>query len=108
MRRTNLIKKVACCAMILVMTGSTVMAGTVSRSQKVRNVTTYTNSYSGTAGNYCAAGDSSKARTSIQIGAGERPCDLVKEGRDPEDLCLALHIRIIRARGGVQAHALCL
>lgn len=66
MRRTNLLKTIACLAMILVVTGSTIMAGTVSRSQKVRNVSPYINTYSGTVGIYSAAGSSSYAMTNIE------------------------------------------
>lgn len=66
MRKTNMLKSVVCGLMIMLITGTTVFAGTVTRDRKVRNVTTYTDEYSGAVGNYCAAGDSTIARTSIQ------------------------------------------
>ena len=65
MRKTHLLKTLLCTAMIIMVTGTTVMAGTVTRSQKVRGITTYTNSYTGAVGYYCAAGDGSYARTSL-------------------------------------------
>lgn len=49
----------------MIMAGS-VFAGTVSREKEVRFVTSYTDVYSGAVGNYVAAGDTLKARTSVQ------------------------------------------
>lgn len=70
MRKTHLLKTLLCTAMIIMVTGTTVMAGTVTRSQKVRGVTTYTNSYAGTFGNYCAASSGTDAVTSLQNNSG--------------------------------------
>ena len=66
MRKSNFFKTVVCGMMITMIMASTVFAGTVSRSAKVRNVVTYTDVYSGAVGNYTAAGDPSYVRTTVQ------------------------------------------
>lgn len=41
MKKSNLIKGIVCGLMLTAVVGSTVFAGTVSRSANLRNVTTY-------------------------------------------------------------------
>ena len=48
MRRTHLVRTVVCAAVFSLMLGTMAFAGTVTRSAKVRGVTSYTNSYTGT------------------------------------------------------------
>ena len=56
MAKTNLIKGIVCGLMLTAVVGSTVFAGTVSRSANLRNVTTYNDTYVGEIGAYNAYG----------------------------------------------------
>lgn len=65
MKKSDAIKTVICIFVFTLIFGTTVMAGTVTRSAKVRG-TNYTDSYTGSYGNYVASGDNSQVRTSVQ------------------------------------------
>ena len=64
--KKKIINSILCIAMCTMIMCTTVMGAMVSRSKNVRNVSNYTNTYNGSYGNYCAAGDSSYARISVQ------------------------------------------
>ena len=70
MKKTNLIKAVVCGAMLTLVMGSTVMAGSVTRSLKVRNTTTYNDDYEGTYGHYYSSSTGSNARMVVVNVAG--------------------------------------
>ena len=66
MRKTDLLKTIACGMVISLIMASTVFAGTVSRTKKVRNISTYTDEYRGAVGSYVASGYGEFAGTSVQ------------------------------------------
>ena len=70
MRRTHLVRAVVCAVVFSLMIGTTAFAGTVTRSAKVRGVTSYTNSYTGTYGYYCAASTGSYSTTTTVNNCG--------------------------------------
>ena len=70
MRRTHLVRTVVCAAVFSLMLGTMAFAGTVTRSAKVRGVTSYTNSYTGSYGYYCAASNGTNSTTTAVNNCG--------------------------------------
>lgn len=70
MRRTHFVRAVVCAAVFSLMLGTTAFAGTVTRSAKVRGVTSYTDTYTGAYGYYCAASNGSYSTTTALNNCG--------------------------------------